>query len=102
MGKVAFGCIGALAIIVVATLLNGWALMVLWGWFIVPTFAAPALNMGQALGLGVIVSFLTHQVQQDSGDSDADPWPALAKAAFVAIAKPLLALGFGWVYLQFA
>ena len=46
---------------VVGYLLNGLALKMLWGWFMVPTFGLPTLSLAQAIGVGIMVGFLTHQ-----------------------------------------
>ncbi len=54
----------------IGTLLNGWALHLLWLWFIVPIFNLPALSIGQAIGLGMIVSFLTYHYQASPKDKD--------------------------------
>lgn len=40
-----FGCVGTITLlglgVVLGTVVNGWALSMLWGWFIVPIFEAP-------------------------------------------------------------
>ena len=41
-------------------LLNGWALSVMWGWFIVP-LGAPALGLIQAIGITYVVTFFTYK-----------------------------------------
>jgi len=54
------GCMGLLAFLVcisvIASILNGWALSVLWGWFVVPTFALPNLGIVQAIGLSMVIN----------------------------------------------
>lgn len=50
------------AFIVGGTLLRGWVLSVLWGWFMVTTFHLPRLSIPAALGLSVVVSYLTWQI----------------------------------------
>lgn len=63
------GCI----IIVVALLatpflyaLDGWVLSILWRWFIVP-FDAPVLSVPAAIGVSIVVGFLTHQITYKHG-----------------------------------
>ena len=51
-------------------LLNGWVLSVLWGWFAVPVFGLPALSIPAALGVQVIVSFLTKHHRKDIPDDE--------------------------------
>lgn len=42
--------------------LNGYVITKLWAWFIVPLFGLPLLNIPQAIGLDLVVTFLTfHQ-----------------------------------------
>jgi hypothetical protein len=50
---------GLVLVTAVTAVLNGFALTVLWGWFIIPLFAAPALTTAQAIGLGLVVNFIT-------------------------------------------
>lgn len=40
--------------IVAAIAWNGFVLKVLWGWFMVPTFGLPTLNIPQALGIAIV------------------------------------------------
>lgn len=40
---------------------SGYVLTCLWGWFVVPTFALPPLTLAQAIGVSLIVGYLTHQ-----------------------------------------
>jgi len=49
---------------------EGFVLMKLWGWFIVPTFGLPVLTIPVAIGMVMIVTFLAHQMRTDSEDID--------------------------------
>ncbi len=40
---------------------SGYVLTCLWGWFVVPTFALPPLTLAQAIGVSLIVGYLTNQ-----------------------------------------
>ncbi|MCP3017986.1 hypothetical protein [Cupriavidus basilensis] len=40
------------------TILKGWALSVVWAWFIVPTFALPALTIPQAIGISIVAALI--------------------------------------------
>jgi len=40
---------------------GGYVLTCLWGWFVVPTFALPPLTLAQAIGVSLIVGYLTNQ-----------------------------------------
>lgn len=39
---------------------GGYVLTCLWGWFVVPTFALPPLTLAQAIGVSLIVGYLTN------------------------------------------
>jgi hypothetical protein len=54
--------LGALGI-VVAAIISGVVLVVLWGWFIVP-LGVPALKVAHGIGFCLVTSFLTHKVDQ--------------------------------------
>jgi hypothetical protein len=68
------GCFGKLVyvvgIAVVGAILGGWVLSVMWQWFIVPAFDAPALTIGQAIGLSLIISSLQVKHAKESDDED--------------------------------
>lgn len=68
-------CIGILAAFAVTTIvgaiMNGWALAMLWAWFIVPIFNLPTLSIVQAIGIGMVVSFLTrHSINKEEPRPD--------------------------------
>ena len=83
-------CAGIFGLLILSSLINGWALSLLWGWFIVPVFSAPALTLGQAIGIAMVVSFLTYQnFKSDSSLTIAD----LFLSTFV---RPVLVVIFGF------
>jgi len=83
-----------IAVVVIATILNGWVLTILWGWFIMPVFNFPALSLVPGIGLALIVSYLTYQdiicELEDSVDG------AIVKL-FQVVIRSLFVLLFGWV-----
>ena len=91
----ALGCLGYIVVLIFGTALNGWALSVLWGWFIVPTFGASKLEIAPAIGLAMVVSFLTakFQMQDEGGDAKR----RLVTHSVFVIIHPLLALAIGWI-----
>ncbi len=50
------------------TLLRGLVLQALWLWFVAETFALDPLTLVQAIGLSLIVSFLTYQYDARADD----------------------------------
>lgn len=102
--KDVFGCIGlvvsTLVVLVIAAILNGWALATLWLWFVVPLFGLPALTVPYAVGLGLIVNFLTYQDTNNKKEGQ-EVFDAVITAIAVLVSRPLFAVLFGWVVLQF-
>jgi hypothetical protein len=91
------GCIIMLLATPFTAVLNGWVLSVLWAWFLVP-LGVPAINVVTAIGVALVVAYMTYQLQTGKSDPDASyPFQSL----FVAVFKPLFALGFGWVVHMF-
>jgi len=80
-------------IVVVSTVLNGWALRKLWGWFIVP-LGVPPLTMVGAIGFAMVVYFLTYH-SQPKRDEGEPWWHPLAKM----LLRPLFAVASGWFLL---
>ena len=86
--------LGFLVIMIVATLWSAYVLTKLWGWFVIPTFELPELSVAAAVGLALIVSYLTyqHRHEESTGDSYAE---VLMSAIFAAFMRPLFALILG-------
>jgi len=80
-------------LLVVSTLLNGWVFSILWAWFIIPVFGLPALTIGQAIGLSMVVTFLTYQYV-DNQKSDKETNYAVI---VLPLAKPFMYLAIGYV-----
>lgn len=81
----------ALALGVLAALYHGWVASKLWAWFVVPTFAAPALNVVQSSGILLIVGILRFDSDRRKTDN---------KASLIltrAVVGPGLYLLIGWV-----
>ena len=88
--------VGFIGMMIVSSIFNGYALSVLWGWFVVPTFGLPELTIAPAIGLAMVVSYLTHQHRTDE-KSEKNFGEQMATTFSWAISKPLFALLFGWV-----
>lgn len=83
-------------VMILSSILNGWVLSVLWGWFIVPTFGAPSISIVQAIGIALVVSFLTRKTDTKDDDtrSTKEKFAVASIAVFIA---PAFALFFGWI-----
>jgi hypothetical protein len=81
----------AILFMVIAYLLDGFALMLLWNWFMTTTFSGlPALSLVQAIGIGIVIGFLTHQhIPRDKEQQN--------EMMVYAIIVPVLSIIIGWV-----
>ncbi len=85
---------------VIGAIVNGWAFAALWGWFIVPIFSLPSLHISEAIGVALIVSFLTasrmkhDEITEGLGE-------AIANAIVQLILYPLISVSIGWIVYQF-
>lgn len=91
--------IGIAGLLVISSILNGFVLVILWSWFIVPVFELPSLTIPYAIGLAMIASFLTYQWKADP--ENKEKMTALTLLG-VAIFRPLLTLLFGYIVHMFA
>ncbi len=100
------GVIGVLALLALfiafSAMFNGWALTKLWGWFIVPVFHLPMLTLPMAMGLSLVVSFLTYQHQSTTTAKDDKEKKERSINFFVLIfLRPLIVVGIGYVIHSF-
>jgi hypothetical protein len=83
---------------VFASILRGWVLSILWSWFVVP-MGAPVVGITHAIGISMVVSFLTYQhIDNDSDKSGIETTIALCLSGLI---QSVLALGLGWVVHSF-
>ena len=87
-----------LGVTAVLSIWEGFVLMKLWGWFIVPTFGLPALTIAVAIGLALTVSFLTHQMRAKTDESSTD---VAARLFGYGFANASIVLLFGWAVTLF-
>lgn len=82
----------ALGVSIISIILNGFALSVLWGWFVAPAFGLPELSVGYAMGIAVLIDMLNPTSQK----------PDSIEAVIAnAVLRPIFTLIFGWLILQF-
>lgn len=72
---------------------GGFALSVLWGWFIVP-LGLPPIGIAMAAGLMLTVSFIRSKCRDDDGDKNYE-------RIIHGFAAPVFALAFGWIISRF-
>lgn len=78
---------------------SGYALAKLWSWFLVPALGVPPLSIPAAIGLSIVVSYMTYQKSTNT-DEDKDTTERVIKDTVILALKPAVALGFGWVVAQ--
>lgn len=96
--KIFGNIIGIGLLMTLSCIFYGYALSLLWGWFIVPTFELPPLSLVPAIGLALVVSYLNYtNIRQE----DETLKEVVFRILFFGIAKPVLAISFGWIIYQF-
>lgn len=87
-----------IAISVIGSIVYGWALSLLWSWFIVPTFGLTPLSIPVAIGLALIVSFMTYQYDSASENNKKKKMEEIVVSAIVyCLARPVIIVLFGFV-----
>ena len=79
------------AVMVPALLWAGWAVTILWGWFVVPTFGLAQISISQAAGLSLLVAAMRVKLAAPKDNT------TLGMKLFAIIAGPPVTVGVGWV-----
>ncbi len=77
-------------IIVAVYFLDGFVLKLLWGWFIVTTFGLPAISLAQAIGISMIVNYLTIQHIPRTDQERAEMYS-------YSLTSPVIVVFAGWI-----
>lgn len=86
--------LGGLAAMIISAMYRGWALMLLWRWFVVSTFGLPELRVPAALGIAVLVMMLTlHHVEKSER--------SFGGSVLHGFIVTTVGLAAGWVYSLF-
>jgi hypothetical protein len=81
--------------VIIGVIFKGYVFLKLWAWFVVPVFHLPQFSLSYAIGLIVIVSFLTHQTMpQKEGRSAGQLCVDLVVNSVFA---PAFVLTAGWI-----
>jgi hypothetical protein len=94
------GCIFAIVwfplLIIASSIYHGFVLTKLWSWFVVPVFSAPHLSIPAAIGLCLIVGFMSKD--NDSSNHEKKPlWEVIFDATLKAAIVPSLSLLTGYI-----
>lgn len=90
------GIVAFFGIWAIGALWGGYVLTVLWAWFIVPTFHLPPLSLVAAIGMSMVIGYLTSHIDMEH-KSEIGWGQRFANRIVVALLKPLFALFFGWI-----
>jgi len=85
--------LGIISLAVLTTILNGWVLCRLWFWFIATTFHTSPLSIPQAIGIAIVLGAMHPQPTQ----SDSEVEKGIGYHFALAVIRPLLSLGIGYV-----
>lgn len=73
---------------------SGYVLSVVWGWFAVPLFHLPPLSIPAAIGVSLVIGFLTNHRTGNEAKNDDVQWYTLLG---YSLARGLFVLGIGYV-----
>ena len=94
--KSGLACFGLLALsTVISAIIDGYILVKLWQWFAVPVFGFEPIKLVPAIGIGLLVSYLTHQ--NIPSQKDREILDVISSAIFESIFYAAVVLFIGWV-----
>lgn len=88
---------GIPGMIAISAILNGFVLTKLWAWFIVPQFGLVALRIPFAIGISLVVGFLTHQTDTNKEENKS----SFGTQFGLMILRPFMMLFTGWIVQMF-
>ena len=98
--------INVLAVIIilltpVAMLFNGIVISILWEWFVVTQFALPSLSIPAAIGLGILINWITfsNPVIEHLDDNQKETY--FSSQVFTMLLMPWYFLFMGWIITLF-
>lgn len=83
-------------VMVFSTILNGFVLSTLWSWFIVPAFDLPVLRIPEAIGLAMVVGFLTYHYNENE-KNETGFGELMLKALILSLFRAGGTLGVGFI-----
>lgn len=96
-----FLIVGAiLSLGVIGMLMQAWAVVTLWAWFITP-YGVAQISMATAIGVSLIITlFITHPTSDKTGETKSVS-TILGELAGRMLLTPLVTVGIGWVVTLF-
>lgn len=89
--------IGIVILLGIGYVFSGYALSVLWGWFIVPVFELPELSVVPAIGIIIVVGYLTKQYDINEKDKNESLGTRFSKDFVKFIFMPAYSLFLGYI-----
>lgn len=90
--------VAAFTLLVGIQIYYGWAVSILWSWFVVTKFGLPAIDIWHAAGLMLLVS--AFRVKLKSHEEAGAKISGASKIAAVIVGPPMM-VGFGWLLKYF-
>lgn len=87
--------VGAIILLPLVSLLNGWVLSILWGWFVVPTLHLPPLTLFPAIGIALVAAFLIYVPSIEHPNDTMRK--TIARVIGLTFGRSFSYLAFGWV-----
>jgi hypothetical protein len=85
--------------LVLSTILNGYVLSILWKWFIVTIFNLPTLSIISAMGVSLVIRYLTGNMDISTDEEEA--LTSIITNLLISIIRPFIALLFGYIIYSF-
>jgi hypothetical protein len=88
-----------LLITIPAIIYSGFAMTVVWGWFVTPALGLAVPSIPMMLGLSSLVHYMSYQFIDFKNEKDAED--QLISAIAVSLSRPSILLIFGYIYHSF-
>jgi uncharacterized protein YacL len=82
-------------VMIVTPLINGFVVMKLWNWFIIPIFSLQPLRLIEAIGFTIILTFIT--TKPSKKNTQEYFWDWLFESVLYTILLGLFTLVFGYI-----
>lgn len=89
--------------VVVGTIVNGWVLSILWGWFVVPLFNLAPLTIPYAIGISTIFSMFIRRPESSKNDKkyENDDLTKIIESIGYALFSPFVVLFVAYIVTLF-
>ena len=95
-----FTLVGLLGTIILSSIVRGYVFSTLWGWFMVPIFNLPPINIPLAIGIYLIIILVTSHLKTDYSNSSSSTQGFAEKVGEsfgTIVLYPFFILFLGWI-----